>query len=178
MISLFIEMPKLEMLNLFINVKMATTTNLPQSNVEMAEASVIYGEMGSDEWISDIVVSADNVSFLVAENNTGKDRMATLTVSFPAAYEGEGVSTSLWISQSSEDAYLRFDSDEYAVNPDGGTVVGAADVYPYRAGGVVLCGEPCYFGFYFVGGFEVCREFVVVIAEIVVALDECRAGLL
>ena len=57
-------------------------------------------------------------------------------------------------------------------------VVGAADVYPYRAGGVVLCGEPCYFGFYFVGGFEVCREFVVVIAEIVVALDECRAGLL
>lgn len=105
-----------------INVKMATTTNLPQSNVEMAEASVIYGEMGSDEWISDIVVSADNVSFLVAENNTGKDRMATLTVSFPAAYEGEGVSTSLWISQSSEDAYLRFDSDEYAVNPDGGTV--------------------------------------------------------
>ena len=105
-----------------ITVEAATTTNLPQSNIDMAEAAVIYDNIDSEEWIGNIVVMADHVSFDVAENNTGADRMATLTVRFPAAYEGEGVSTSIWVSQSSEEAYVRFGSDEYAVNPDGGAV--------------------------------------------------------
>ncbi len=101
-----------------IEVSVDVTTNLTDDDIALAECSVVYGDDG-DEWIDNIVVGRDKVAFSVSANTTGFDRMAELKVEISGAYEGEGISTSLWITQSAEEAYVRFGSDSYDVKPEG-----------------------------------------------------------
>lgn len=102
-----------------VEVSVAATTNLTESSIRNARTSVVYGDDADGIWIHDVKVEFERVLFTVDENASGFDRMAQISVVIDGAYEGDGTSTSLWVTQSAESAYVRFSRDSYAVDPAG-----------------------------------------------------------
>ena len=102
-----------------IEASVATTTNLSDGNIAAARTAVVYGDDADGAWIDNIRVERERVFFTVGENTSGFDRMAEISVFIDGAYEGDGTSTSLWVTQSAEEAYVRFSRDIYVVDPAG-----------------------------------------------------------
>ena len=84
-------------------MKINASTNVPAANIAIAKGEVNYVSAG-DEWISDIVISEDKVSFEVAENNTGAVRQAIVSITFPVAEWDSPITAMVAVTQSATPA--------------------------------------------------------------------------
>lgn len=102
-----------------IALKLSASTNLQAETVALGYAKVHYSQDWNADWISNIQISSDGVSFEVAENLSGEKRDAQIELTFPAAKWDTPVVTIFTVAQDSENATLGEVVSSYTIDPNG-----------------------------------------------------------
>ena len=104
-ISYNIEHQAVSLLKGAFSVEIAASNNVPASNFALVEGSVDY-ITGGEEWIHNINIAEEKLSFDVTENTTGEVRQALLKVVVPVAEWDTPVTTMVAVTQGAEAAAL------------------------------------------------------------------------
>lgn len=120
-----LDIATLKMLSLSKSIVIAAETNVPEANLAMGYADVLYGDEENVGWINNVTVAADKISFDVAENSVAVDRTAVVKVVFPVATVlGDGdVTATLLVQQSGQSAAFGVVQSEYVADPNGESLV-------------------------------------------------------
>ena len=120
-----LDLSTLKMLSLSKSIAVTAETNVPEANLVMGYADVLYGDEENTGWINNVVVAADNVTFDVAENGSAVERTAVVKIVFPVAtvLGDVDVTSTLVVQQSAQSAAFGLVPQEYVADPNGESLV-------------------------------------------------------
>lgn len=120
-------------------VEIAARSNVPAANMAIAASSVNYVTEG-EEWIQNIVVTDEKVTFDVLENASGAVRQAIVQISFPVAAWDEPITAMIAVTQGAAPAAFGSLPESVAADPNGINQLSielspnfAPSLYDYRA---------------------------------------------
>ncbi|MBQ2703615.1 MAG: BACON domain-containing protein [Alistipes sp.] len=117
-ISYSLEHQALTLLKEPFSVELAAVSNVPAANMDIAVGSVNYVNEG-DEWIQNINITAEKVTFDVSENSTGQIRQAIVTITFPVAEWDTPITTMVVVTQNATPASFGAIPSNVAADPNG-----------------------------------------------------------
>lgn len=120
-------------------VEIAARTNVPVANMAIATSAVNYVTEG-EEWIQNIVVTEEKVTFDVQENASGAVRQAIVQISFPVAEWDNPITAMIAVTQGAAPASFGSIPETIAADPNGINQLSielspnfAPSLYSYRA---------------------------------------------
>ena len=99
-------------------VEIAARSNVPEANMAIATSTVNYVTEG-EEWIQNIVVADDKVTFDVMENTSGAVRQAIVQISFPVAEWDNPIAAMIAVTQGAAPASFGSIPETVAADPNG-----------------------------------------------------------
>lgn len=117
-ISYSLEHQALTLLKEPFSVELAAVSNVPAANMDIAVGSVNYVNEG-DEWIQNINITAEKVTFDVSENSTGQIRQAIVTITFPVAEWDTPITAMVVVTQNATPASFGSIPSNVAADPNG-----------------------------------------------------------
>ncbi len=117
-VSYALENQAISLLKESYKVNIAARSNVPASNFALAVGSVNYVTEG-EEWINNIVIGEEQLSFDVAENTTAEVRQAMVTITFPVAEWDTPVTAMVAVTQGATAASFGNIPETIAADPNG-----------------------------------------------------------
>ena len=120
-------------------VELAAKSNVPEANMAIATSTVNYVTEG-EEWIQNVVVAEEKVTFDVLENTSGVVRQAIVQISFPVAAWDNPITAMIAVTQGATPASFGSIPETLAADPNGINQMSidlspnfAPSLYDYRA---------------------------------------------
>lgn len=117
-IAYSLEHPSINLLKEAYAVEIAAQSNVPAANMAIATSNVNYVTEG-EEWIRNVVIVEDKVTFDVAENTSGAVRQAIVEILFPVAEWDVPVTAMVAVTQESSLAKFGTLPESLEADPNG-----------------------------------------------------------
>ena len=112
------EMQSVNLLNGNYSVNIAARSNVPEANMAIATSSVNYVAEG-EEWIQNIKIADDKVTFDVLDNKSGVVRQAIVSITFPVAAWDTPIAAMIAVTQVATSATFGAIPESVVADPNG-----------------------------------------------------------